>query len=230
MIDVVIPTMMAISTEALEYSIAQAYLSGVVNQIIIIDNSGSRKFKKEFGENIVNTRVLSMSENIFVNASWNLGVSKCTQDSILIMNDDIFANQIVYREVDKTMKDEDVGICSVDTINCNKEETYTELLADFSEETEYNNTFGLKANNKTGWFFCVKKNLWKNIPEEMKCWYGDDLTFMRVRKKGYKVKNITSCKIGHMNSATTNRFRNFHIITDADTEFYKKLKKKEFFN
>lgn len=205
MIDIVIPTMMSCKLEALKYSVYQALISDHIKRIVIIDNSGNSKFSKDLdfykdiGDKLV---VRTMDRNIYVNPAWNLGVSLCGGPNVLIMNDDVFCHEKVYGQVDKVMNQLNVGICSVKTENCQKAVEYLRYIDDFDELIKSQEEFDHPNGDKTGWFFCIKKKIWKDIPSELKLFYGDDLIFKRTKHMGYYSKNITSCRIGHMFSQT----------------------------
>lgn len=207
MLDIVIPTMVHCDVEGLKYSITQAMSSENVSRIIIIDNSGESKFSEEldFHPNIDGREKLivrTMEKNIFVNPAWNLGVSLCSSPNVLIMNDDIFCHKKVYHQVNLVMDQFNVGICSVTTKGCYNTVDYLKYIDDFEDSIKTIGTFEHPDKKKSGWFFCVKKTIWKDIPSELKIFYGDDLIFQRTKHLGYESKNITSCTIGHMGSGT----------------------------
>ena len=107
MIDIVIPTLMLIDSCPIKYSLQEACKSNLINQIIIIDNSGGL-FEENISINSEKIQVLTMPENIYVNPAWNLGVSKCCSENIVIMNDDVFCNSEVYMQIETVMKEENV--------------------------------------------------------------------------------------------------------------------------
>ena len=225
MIDIVIPTMMRCSLDPMRYSIAQAVHSKYVNRIVIIDNSGESRFTKELDFDTNKIVVRTMEDNIYVNPAWNIGVSLCQSDDVLIMNDDIFCHADVYDQVSKVMKQFNVGICSVDTKTCKSTLDYLKYIDDFDNPIKTNEKFGNVQNNKSGWFFCVKKREWKELPQDMKLWYGDDLIYNRIRHSGYLTKNITSVKIGHMVSASLPTLgSDFRKIIDNDKIIYERVR------
>lgn len=227
MIDVIIPTLMKIDIAPLRYSLGEICSNAQINKVVIIDNSGDGQFSKKIDFDDKKIEVCELNANIYVNPAWNLGVSKCESENILIMNDDIFCSSQVISQVSEVMQDKDVGICSVDTINCKKTEDYVSHIK-YHNLLDTNNVFGNSDNNKTGWFFCMRKKDWKPIPEDMKLWYGDDLIYRRIRKLGYSTKNITSSKIGHLVSATLHSMPDFHQIIATDGMLYHKRYFNEF--
>lgn len=220
MIDVVIPTLMKIDTSPLRYSLREICSNAQINKVVIIDNSGDGQFSKKIDIDDKKIEAHELDTNIYVNPAWNLGVSKCESENILIMNDDIFCNSQVISQVSEVMQDKDIGICSVDTITCKNTEDYVSQT-ERHKLLETNNVFGNSDNNKTGWFFCMRRKDWKPLPEDMKLWYGDDLIFRRIRKLGYSTKNIISEKIGHLVSATLHSMPDFHRIISTDGILYR---------
>lgn len=212
MIDIIIPTLLQSDSEIFNYSLAEANSSPVVNKIFVIDNSGKSIFKS----NLEKVEAISMDKNIYVNAAWNLGVSLSNTDNVLIMNDDIACRKENYQYIDDLLMSQDCGLCSVNSIDINCLEDYTNKIFTQSK-IETNEKFGNPDNNKTGWFFALKRKLWKNIPAPIKIIFGDDLIFMRVRKLGYSTKNITNLSIGHLGSKTINQVMD-QILTQVNRD------------
>jgi len=199
MIDIIIPTLLQSDEEIFNYSLIEANKSPVVNKIFIIDNTGKSIFKSQLQK----VEVLYMDKNIYVNPAWNLGVSLSKSENVLIMNDDIACRSENYEYIEKLLDLKDCGLCSISSINinCLKEYTDTKFSLKYIQTNE---VFSNPDNNKTGWFFALKRKLWKNIPAPIKIIYGDDLIFSRVRKLGYHPQNIMNLSIGHLGSKTIN--------------------------
>jgi hypothetical protein len=226
MIDIIIPTLMRCPIECLEYSIAEALSDDLVKNIFIIDNTG-QEFKKNIKILSDRLHVVEMHENIYVNPSWNLGMSLAQCDNVIIMNDDLYVNKNIYRYIDQIMKDEIIGLCSVATSVLTCLDNYLLIINTFKETLTSNEIFGFepKTNNISGWFFCIKRKLWKNIPDNIKILYGDLLIYNRIRKLNYKTKNITNIKIGHINHATANKkIHNMSKIVRRDRHNYNLIK------
>lgn len=200
MIDVIIPTLLQSDTDVFNYSLVEASNSPFVNKIFVIDNSG----KNLFSSSLNKVETISLDRNIYVNPAWNLGISLSNSDNVLIMNDDIACRTENYEYIDDLLMSQGCGLCSINSIDISSLEDYTNLIFTQSD-IETNESFGNPDNNKTGWFFALKRKLWKNIPAPIKIIYGDDLIFMRVRRLGYSTKNITNLSIGHLGSKTINQ-------------------------
>lgn len=214
MIDIVIPTLMQSDKEVFEYSLSEANASNKVNKIFIIDNTGSRQFHSTLDK--VNT--IYMDQNTYVNPAWNLGVNLSESENVVVMNDDIACCKENYEFVDETLSKDDCGLCSIDTLPIQNLDQYIDQL-NLRLQITTNNKFGNEDNNKTGWFFAIKRKLWKNIPGSIKIIYGDDLIYTRIRKLGYKTLNITNSKIGHLESKTIKKVMPA-IINQVNKDIY----------
>jgi hypothetical protein len=212
MIDIVIPTLMQCDQEIFEYSLREANASSVVNQIIIIDNSET----KCFHSNLSKVKSFGMSENIFVNPAWNMGVNLSQSENIVIMNDDVACCKENYDFVNDILSTSECGLCSIKSHNINNLNEYLNNNS-INNNISTDENFVIPDGNKTGWFFGIKKSLWKNIPDNIKIIYGDDLIYLRIRKLGYKTKNITNTTIGHLGSKTINKIMN-HIILQVNKD------------
>lgn len=212
MIDIVIPTLVLSDSETFNYSLVEASNSPVVNKIFVIDNSGTNLFSSTLNK----VETISLDKNIYVNPAWNLGVSLSNTDNVLIMNDDIACRKENYDYIDDLLMSQECGLCSINSVDINCLEDYTNNKF-IKSKVQSNEKFGNPDNNKTGWFFALKRKLWKNIPAPIKIIYGDDLIFMRVRKLGYSTKNITNLSIGHLASKTINQVMD-QILTQVNRD------------
>lgn len=206
MIDIVIPTMMKAPLDCLSYSLEQAIGNSFINNIHIIDNSLGL-FQKNIDIKSNKLIVHEMTTNIYVNPAWNLGVSLCEAPFVIIMNDDVYVNGLVYNYINQLMKDDSIGLSSVQTINLSDIKSYLQTVNSFNDILTTNEIFGYnkKGANMSGWFFCIQKKIWKNIPEKMKIFFGDNLIYERTRKLGYKTKNIINVNIAHIPHSTINK-------------------------
>lgn len=228
--NVIIPTLMLAPMECFYHTLKELVKSKDVTGIVIIDNSEFGVFKKWSKVTAINIHeeekvlLIENEKNNYVNPSWNQGMTYCYDGCTLFMNDDVFVNGEVIRQVSECMKDN--ALCSVDSINVGSASEYkTQFGIKGWGKLTTNEKFSQSNNNKCGWFFCVKNDLWEDIPEELKLFYGDDLIFDRVRAKGFTPKNITSCSIGHIGSYTVNKNENVQTILRDEFKIYNRVKK-----
>lgn len=213
MIDIIIPTLLKTDIEIFNYSLYEAERSPYVNKIIVIDNTGLSLFRSD----LTKIQIVCPNQNIFVNPSWNLGVSLSSANNIVIMNDDIACHRDNYKFIEEVLNDDACGLCSISTDAINNLTDYTDKViinySDIITTTDFQN----QDNNKTGWFFATKKRLWKDIPDSIKIIYGDDLIYMRIRNLGLTTKNIINTSIGHLYSKTVNQVMN-NIISQVNND------------
>jgi hypothetical protein len=126
-----------------------------------------------------------------VNPAWNLGVSKCMQNSIVgILNDDIEFNTDIFEWI--VLNSEDIGILGMHTDNYKLEDDGEYKIIDIPQHMH-------------GWgcmFFFEKRN-WSIIPPDLKLYFGDTFQF---HSNEVPCKALTGLSMKDSNiSATTAR-------------------------
>jgi len=187
-----------------------------IHEIILIDNSNEYfKYHKKIYNKI---NLIQPKENLFVNPSWNLGVEKSNTENIIIANDDILWDTSYLNQI----KDDyfnDIDIIGQSPENYN-------LKISLSEIKEINKTdINLQKNIKKrppawGCLLFTKKTRWKNIPETLKIWYGDDWLINISSLKPAKIENMVIG--GEINASEVSEFSK---VRDDDRTTYNKLKK-----
>ncbi len=228
--NIVIPTLMVASTEPLYQAVETAANNVLITGVIILDNSEHGLFSKWSRVTGIRihehpkVRVIENSVNKYVNPSWNQGMSHSVGDDTIIMNDDVYINGEVIEQVSRVMKYN--VLCSVNTVPAHNTKEYIKRYNAHGFGTlNTSETFPQSNNNKCGWFFCVRNDIWRDIPEDLKYFYGDDLIFDRARALGYTPKCITSCSIGHAGSQTVNQNPNIQTILKKEFNTYNRVKK-----
>ena len=178
----------------------------LVDEIILIDNSN--EYFEFINKIIPKVRVVSTKENMFVNPSWNLGVSLAKNSNLAILNDDINFNTDVFEFIKDHMDEGIIGQC------CSN---YDPIDRGLPYEIE-------KPNFRpSGWgcMLFIKKENYITIPKELLIACGDDFLFERVKGGAYNVKNLrVDTKI-----STTSLLPQFTKIQDDDIKKYKNIKK-----
>jgi len=131
-------------------------------ELIIIDNNQS-----DFTDPDPRIKVFRMRQNIFVNPSWNLGVSFSTNDKVCIVNDDINFNLPRFHKFVL-----ETGVKAV----CYNSKTYLTT----KDEDEYKLIQFTNPNRRPpgiGQMMYLHKENWTELPYEMKLWYGDDIIY-----------------------------------------------------
>lgn len=189
----------------------------IVDEILIINNA-----KEELKTNIPKVKILQQEQNLYVNASWNLGIKLIKNNIFLIINDDILPCRnycsIIYNS--GILNREDTGLVGINNAFINQKPKNTE---DLQEPKGSNFVFYKELKNHFGtgdWgsaFFGRKENYYK-IPDDIRIIYGDNYLLYNNKKNG-KI-NYTICNIN---------FNHIHSLSSASPEF-KEIIRSDIFN
>jgi len=184
----------------------------VVSEILIINNKpedlcGFESLKK--------VRILNQKENLYVNASWNLGIETITNDIFLIINDDILPVKnlctLIYQS--EILNKKMTGLIGISPQFINQHDRNSTSDIEIPQADEAHPEFlNLNKYQNTGdWgsaFFGRKKNYYR-IPNELKIIYGDNyLLFMNFQnaKMNYQIAGLP--------------FNHIHSLSSAAPEFW----------
>ena len=163
-ISVVIPTMW--KSKKLEILLNNLHKCDRIGEILIIDNDHISKNVNI--DNYNKVVYLNMEQNIYVNSSWNLGVSKSNFDIVALLNDDILFDVSFFDQL----------IVSDETLIGVSEKSYKD---------QNDNNFRLEDTDNRNWGFgCMiifNKKYYVQIPEELKIWFGDDYLFRKFKNR-----------------------------------------------
>jgi hypothetical protein len=177
--------------------------STYVEEIILIDNNTTESIDISEYDKIIH---IKNSYNLYVNPSWNLGVSLANNDNIIISNDDI-----IIRNIDRVLSSNELvryDLVGLDYKNINK----TSEVVFKNIDTDMEKGFGC--------FIYVNKNAYKIVPEEMKIWYGDKFLFKSIDRK-----SMFSCDGIEMElSKTVKKVPDLHSILNRDTIIFSSIK------
>lgn len=172
-------------------------------ELILIDNTNSNFYTAD--KKIV---LVKPSENLFVNPSWNIGVNLAKNDIVCIANDDIIFNlQTLINNID-LFKGKDFGMAGLDMKGQSKELNKDSDIITLTPTTYRGFGFGC--------FFIVQKNKWKNIPDKMKIFYGDDWLFHKCTINKYKTFFLSGLKWNGKFETTSKKFFNYYMYADHD--------------
>lgn len=187
------------------------YQDPMVEEVILINNS---ELSSKVPQIPLNNKLLIVSKgrNIYVNPSWNLGVSLSSQDYIAILNDDIIISDKLFTGVCQINFDQ-VGILGA----CHPMIEETETPTKFSVPS-----FEILGARIRPWgfgiFMAMKKSDYVKIPEDMLIWCGDDYLFHNIAKTG-KINALLGSPIKTKMSATSDD-KVFDEIKNRDVELY----------
>lgn len=178
--------------------------SNYVGEIILIDNAPTK--------DIVMDKLIHIKEdsNTYVNPAWNKGVKLSNYQNITISNDDIlFDVDEYYNRLEKSTDILDLGYVGSHSENYTLEES-----KDINIEL-----YDYKTNNG-GWgcLFSFNKKLWKEIPEQLKIWYGDNW----IHKTNQLILQLRGLAI-KTNMSTSSDLSEVRDVRDNDTIEWNKL-------
>ena len=181
----------------------------IVDEILIINN-----IEKELKTNIPKVKILKQEKNLYVNASWNLGISCIKNNIFLIINDDILPcpNYCSIICNSGILNREDTGLVGINNAFINQMPKDTEDLQE-PERSNFVYFKELKNHFGTGdWgsaFFGKKENYYK-IPDDIRIIYGDN--YLLYNNKKNKKINYSICNL---------EFNHIHSLSSASSEFRK---------
>ena len=221
MIDVIIPTILNTQYQIFEYTLNELNSSKVINKIIIIDNTKDQSFLSEYAKCITDkiTIINGYDDELYVNGSWNMGVSLATAENYILLNDDILVNRIIYEIIDTHMADQNISLMTILTKNNVKLDDYIRLnsinMKDFTISTTNN-----IPNGRQGWFISGRTNEYVPIPSQLKIFYGDDWIYRKAQNKKVMIDNLN---VSHFQSSSVNKNINkLKPMIDQDrVEWYK---------
>ena len=187
------------------------YQDPMVEEIILINNCD---LSDTIPKIPLNSKLLIVSKgkNLYVNPSWNLGVTLSSQDHIAILNDDILVPDKLFTGVCQLDFDQ-VGILGACHPAIEETSTFTKFSVPSFEVCGVGiRTWGF------GIFMAMKKVHYVKIPEDLLIWCGDDYLFHSIAAKG-KMNALLIAPIKTKMSATSDD-KIFDAIKNNDVELY----------
>lgn len=170
-----------------------------VKEVIVIDNAKS--FRPSLPE-LNKVKLIERGANLFVNPSWNLGITLASSDSICICNDDILLAENLLNFIRKNHIKGIIGL---------HPESYKTPL-DQAQQPTFSTEVHITKNWGSLLFF--ERNNYVPIPESMKIWWGDAWLAQEM-KPARSIKSAVSTP--HSVSAGSAEFKE---ITREDTRLW----------
>ncbi|MBR5303669.1 MAG: glycosyltransferase [Candidatus Gastranaerophilales bacterium] len=212
MLSIVIPTLQK-NKEILYNLIDSLDTDKSVGEILIIDNS-----LKGIDYISQKVRVITPSENLYVNPSWNLGVKEAKYDIVALFNDDISVSEDFCTNVISKM------IPNMGIVGFNSGD-YMEVCDKFSEQPQ-KSIIELEPIKYMDKYFGVAmfffKSAYAPIPNDMKIVYGDNWLIYNCQNNKRICYRINGQKILHIGSLSSSNPK-LKPICKNDSKIYKKL-------
>lgn len=184
MISVIMPTMW--KGDHWKKMIPLLDVNPLIGEIIIVDNDQNNNFM--FKQHLYNKiKHLKSDVNLFVNPSWNLGVSISKFENICLLSDDVFFDINCLNSVFEKITPENglIGFSS-SSIFVNEESIF------FSEWEQKTINPINHIHHKFGICMFLHKSNYRTIPENLKIFYGDTFLFsqnIKRRKQNWQIEN-----------------------------------------
>lgn len=176
---VVVPTMWK-ANDLFKKSLEGLVSHNLVNEVIIINNHVEKTPNWSILQHS-KVKVLDQKENLKVNPSWNLGVDKSKNDSVAIINDDLYFDTKLFDRVNEHMEnDNDLYCFTVGGKKYNQPEI-TDGSIDFVKWKPGVSSYGY------GQLMIVNKKYWKPIIDGLDFYFGDDFIFKNAIDRGSNV-------------------------------------------
>ncbi len=214
MFSIIIPTLQ-LNKFVLNKLLDELIEEELVGEIILIENS-----LKGFESKSDKIKIVIPQKNLFVNPSWNYGISIAKYDYFGLINDDIIIPKNLIKQIYEFLNtNEDIGLVGSSEISRIKyeEEEFNSYPKNSKCEFE-------QINRMTeGWGVCIfgKKENYFIIPRKLKVFYGDDYLFdtnIKNNKKNFKIEKVI---IKHLVSLSSQKFEIEYLYED---EIYKLIK------
>lgn len=216
---VVIPTMKRCWDVTLKL-LENLYNDPAVGEIILIDNSETMEaYSFPFGDNkwIDKLKPVQMDHNMYVNPSWNWGVSKASFEYIALVNDDVLLPQNIMSALAQGPIDK-LGVLGMFEQSVLPIDNHDPFYADKVELVPVDTRW-----NAFGIFMIMHKSNYRVIDDRMKIFCGDDSIFHRLRIEGKK-NGMLKFPIKTQMSATSSD-PEFDDIKKNDEVVYEEVKK-----
>lgn len=193
---VVIPTLLR-SPHTLDLNINRLLKQNV--KIILIDNSKHSGCKKYENKNI---KIYYFPENIGVNPAWNLGIAVADTEFYLLLNDDCVIWDKVIEVSERILQDPNIGLLTYKTINNMDIVLYDTLMTGRNKNPHLSSLTLYTKVSRAGWFMFGRKTQYIPIPDELKIFFGDDILYKQLRKKGLRTVEDQTHFLTHFVSTT----------------------------
>lgn len=200
---IIIPTMW--KSPKITKSIKDFINCDLVSEIIIINNRIGYELPLDFDNKKI--ILLNQEQNIYVNPSWNLGVSVSKSEYLIFVNDDVYINNCC--SLLEMFLGVDYNIIGLDVENSNSKKTFT--INDYSGD--------LPRPPKFFTWFYMKKNSYVKIPDNILIWCGDGIQYSTNYNRGI----FTAPKLDFEMSVTLKSIENLRsIVYENDRPNYLK--------
>jgi glycosyltransferase involved in cell wall biosynthesis len=159
-------------------------------KITVIDQNSSELGTKESFNQFTDDRleIIYNNENKPLNSVWSSFAKENNEDILCFLNNDVIIPKNFIGDIINVFNREpNVGV----VVHSTNHESFCTIL----DTTEYE----VVEKNKfmQGWDYSIRRELFNEIPKELKTYCGDDYTFQNVYNNGHDVAYLTSSPMLH---------------------------------
>lgn len=221
-ISVIIPTLQKNKT-ILDMLLNELNADNSVSEIILIDSS-----RKGYNTELSKVRVIIPEENInlYVNQSWNLGVKEAKENLFALFNDDLlvcdnFCSRVIEL-IEAINNFGFLGMSENSIINTN--------ITNYPQYTNfYIKEISKRRPSFWGSIIFGNKQNYKEIPENIKVWCGDDYIIYSCDKNVYELEKAQIFHLGSLSSHNKALKKIKHSDVFNFAELYPKYKETKTF-
>ncbi len=215
-ISIIIPTLLR-RDDILQACISTLLCDCAVDEIIIINNNP----KKSFEYNNETVKIFNQEENLYVNKSWNVGISIIKNEIFGLLNDDIvpcknFCTNIINSGI---LQKPDTGLLGMNLsympdFGVDEDELSTPEIPQLAK-LDFKPLTDIDTLSDWGCVIIGKKENYYNIPDSLKIVHGDN--YLLYKNKANKKQNYSICglPVKHIHSLTV-RSRGFEQLLMQD--------------
>lgn len=191
-ISVIIPTILSCQN-ILKKSLSILEHCNFVDEIILINNS-----TKNINWKISKLHIIHQKKNLYVNPSWNLGITLIKNDYFMLLNDDILLNETFLKQLEQLLSTGYKGLMGLDKNSIIDNPKFATNLPLSLSELHGKRDF-------IYWGSCIigRKEDYYKIPNDLKIFYGDDYLIEENQKYKKQVFKIENANLLHMHSSTS---------------------------
>ncbi len=191
------------------------------HQIIIVENSGCTRTKKNIEKNFKNTKVLTPPKNLGYASAFNLGLKKCKHKLVLTLTPDINMSKILINQLEKIVK---------------TFKNFTILAPEYKNQKIHKNYFPINNSEKIklkgfileqvkelDWCFCIINTLKTkrtNLLDEKFFLYFETTDYSkRLIKNNHKFYVVKNLFFNHLGTGSTKKKYNFEIQVNRNWHY-----------
>ena len=199
-----------------------------VDEILVINNKPKVPLVLPKCDKI---RIITPAENIYVNPSWNLGISECRNENFAIINDDIlvcsgFISSVSVSDVFNSPETGLIGAAQGLDMKFYKKEEEMELPQKYSN-LQFIPLTRYMSTGDWGSVILGKKSNYYMIPNELKIIYGDNYLLYKNQINGKINYKVSGMPFNHLHSFSSSSSEFSNIIANDMLNQKKYIVKKQ---